>query len=310
MTCFSPVRAFRAVAPNKRGRRPIVFSRRESGSDESVSISCGQCIGCRLERSRQWAMRCMHEASLYDDNCFVTLTYNDANLPVGGTLVRRDLQLFLKRLRKFSVKRRGRGFRFYACGEYGDETFRPHFHVLLFDYNFRDRYTWRRSVSGNKLSRSEELERLWSVGSSEIGDVTFQSAGYVARYCVKKVVGRAAAEHYLRYDCEGRPYQLLPEFAAMSLKPGIGRPWLLRFQADVYPHDFVIVNGRKVKPPRFYDKYLESVDPDAYDVMIDAREPDSSAEWVRRVAESTKDRLRVKEEVAASRLATFVKRGL
>lgn len=312
LACYHPLRAYRAAIPNEKGRRPLLFSRRESGSDEGVDIACGQCIGCRLERSRQWAIRSMHEASLYDDNCFLTLTYSDEHLPLGGTLVRRDFQLFLKRVRKYAVRRRGRSFRFYGCGEYGESTFRPHYHVLCFDLDFPDKRPWRKSPSGHSLCRSEELEDLWGFGSAELGGVTFHSAGYVARYCLKKVVGKGAAAHYLRRDAEGREYQLLPEFAAQSL--GVGRPWLERFKSDVYPDDFVVVNGRKMKPPVFYDRYLEKNFPDEYDELLERKDARAvvvdNGVSVSRVDGRYVRRLHVKEEVAASRLATFSGRSL
>lgn len=310
MACYSPFSAYRAAVPNESGRRPIVFSRRESGSDEVVKLPCGQCVGCRLERARQWSIRCMHEASLYERNCFLTLTYRDEDLPEGGTLVRRDLQLFLKRMRKHVVKSQGRSFRFYGCGEYGDRLLRPHYHLLIFDFDFSDKRKWRRTASGHDLFVSEVLKGLWPLGNSEIGSVSFDSAGYVARYCLKKIVGRAAADHYARVDADGRCCQVLPEFGCNSLKPGVGAPWLSRFSRDVYPDDFVVVNGRKMRPPKFYDRSLERDDPGVFDLLVESREPQSTDDVVRLQAESSRSRLSVREEVAASRLATFSKRSL
>lgn len=317
MSCNHPIEGFRAAVPNEKGRRPIFFNMRKSGSDEVVKLPCGRCIGCRLERARQWSIRCMHEASLHDDNCFLTLTYDDEHLPEGRSLVRRDLQLFLKRMRKHSVSRRGRSFRFYGCGEYGEKNFRPHYHLLCFDFDFRDKKPWRKSPSGHQMYRSETLEELWKLGSSEIGSVSFQSAGYVARYCLKKVVGAKAGEHYLRYDADGRVFSIVPEFAAQSM--GVGRPWLERFKTDVYPHDYVVVNGQKVKPPLYYDRWLEKVSPDEFDLLREKREPQNVEELVARLDDapviSRVDgrfvrRGAVREEVAASKLATFTGRSL
>jgi hypothetical protein len=110
-------------------------SRNKKGVDGTLELPCGQCIGCRLERSRQWAMRCLHESSLYDRNAFVTLTYDDEHLPPGGSLNYPDFQRFMKRLRKNSKS----PIRFYMGGEYGESTLRPHFHVCLFGYDFPDK---------------------------------------------------------------------------------------------------------------------------------------------------------------------------
>lgn len=309
MSCYSPLRVWRDVRPDNFGVRSIHFNPPRRGADvEDFSLPCGQCIGCRLERSRQFAMRCMHEASLYDRNCFVTLTYTDEFLPDNGSLRRRDLQLFLKLLRKHVVRIQGRSFRFYGCGEYGDLNNRPHYHFCMFDFDFSDKKPWRKTGSGHVLFRSESLERIWKMGNCEIGSVTFESAAYVARYCLKKINGEKANEHYSRLDSDGRIVRIEPEFSAMSNRPGVGQPWLDRFACDVYPSDFVIVNGRKVKPPRFYDKKIALMQGDALD--LDERLPQSGDEDAAMKFERSRARLVVKEEVAASRLATFSKRSL
>lgn len=145
-----------------------------------MTVSCGQCIGCRLERSRQWAVRCMHEKQMHDDACFITLTYDDDNLPFGETLVLSDWQKFMKRL----VKKNG-PIRFYHCGEYGDDTNRPHYHAILFGYRPDDPELF--STSGEtKLYASPSLRNTWGMGHCTFGDATFETAAYVARYITKK----------------------------------------------------------------------------------------------------------------------------
>ena len=118
MPCYHPIPGYRAKSTNPSGKRSIVFNLSEGFKNFAVSVPCGRCIGCRLERARQWSIRCIHEASLYEANCFVTLTYDDDNLPLDGSLRPRDMVLFLKRLRK----RFGPGIRFFQCGEYGDKS--------------------------------------------------------------------------------------------------------------------------------------------------------------------------------------------
>lgn len=230
------------------GKRGFTFRFQDGFKDKPVQLPCGKCIGCRLEYSRQWAIRCMHEAQLHEDNCFVTLTYDDDHLPPGGTLVPRNFTLFMKRLRK----QFGAGIRFFHCGEYGSKLQRPHHHVLLFGHRFPDERPLQLLGQANPLRRSETLETLWPYGFSTIGDVTFETAAYVARYSIKKVNGSKAAEHY-----QGRH----PEYLTMSRRPGIGSAWIHKWAGQVYRpgQDFVISGDQKTKPPRYYDKIAEKL---------------------------------------------------
>lgn len=246
MTCYHPIRAWRSLGGRQaNGKWPVVFNQKDGYSDLEVEIPCGRCIGCRLERSRQWAMRCVLESQLYERNCFLTLTYRDADLPSDGSVSVRALQLFLKRLRKrYSDER----IRFFACGEYGSKRFRPHYHMLLFNHCFDDATLWRRRA-GQLLYRSAVLEELWPYGFSTIGDLTFESAAYCARYILKKVTGEDSREHY------GERH---PEFVTMSRKPGIASAWFDKFHQDVYPGDRVVLRGGlSLLPPRFFDKLYE-----------------------------------------------------
>lgn len=296
MPCYHPLRAYRCASGE------VVFvERRPYDIVAQLSLPCGQCIGCRLERSRQWAMRCMHEASLYEQNSFVTLTYSDEFLPVRGQLDYSEFQRFMKRLRK----RVGKPVRFYMCGEYGSENWRPHFHACLFNWDAPDKRYWSSSASGEKVYRSAFLEELWPFGASCLGSVTFESAAYVARYCVQKVTGHNAKFHYRRVD-ENGVYQLVPEFNHMSLKPGVGSPWLSKWKTDVYPHDYVIVNGVKVKPPKYYDKLFEVADPDAFEEMKFRRELEGRS----RYSDNTMERLAVKEIVTTAKVSQLVRSSI
>lgn len=242
MACFHPLTAWRAPPGQQYGSKDISFDPRSNvpGSQE-LKLPCGRCIGCRLERSRQWAMRCMHEASLYDYNCFLTLTYDDGHLPDGNSLNVEDYQLFMKRLRKMY----GSGIRFFHCGEYGEKFERPHHHAIIFNFDFPDKVPISRTSSGYLWS-SDSLSALWGKGFCSIGDVTFDSCAYVARYIMKKINGDLADEHY-----QGR----MPEYLTMSRRPGIAAGWFDEFSSDVYPKDFVTIrDGIKCKPPRFYDR--------------------------------------------------------
>lgn len=232
---------------------------------------------------------------MHENNCFITLTYNDENLG-SPSLEYRDFQLFCKRLR-----RKMGPFRFYMCGEYGETFRRPHFHACLFGLFFEDRTWLRRLPSGFDLYRSPTLEGLWPFGYSSIGDVTFESAAYVSRYIVKKVTGNAASGHYVSEDGE----VLEPEFTHMSLKPGIGATWFEKYYKEVYPRDYVVIRGQKCKPPRYYDDKFRDVDPVAmefvdYERYIKAGKVSD---------DTTPERLAVREKVAKARLE-FKKRTL
>lgn len=282
MPCRKPMLAWQTASGD------IVFVER-LGKDvvRELQLPCKQCIGCRLERSRQWAMRCLHEASLHERKCFVTLTYD--KVPINGDLYYTDFQKFIRRLRK----KTGEDIRYYMCGEYGEETQRPHFHAILFGIDFDDKILYKNLSSGFALYTSKFLERMWGYGFCPIGDVTFESAGYVARYCVQKITGDKGriAERYGRFDeLSGAPFLLTPEFNKMSLKPGIGAPFLEKWRTDIYPHDYVIVRGQKMNPPKYYDRLYADAFPDDWDQLQFEREKKGRANY----EDNTDDRLAVK----------------
>lgn len=321
-----------------------------------MHLPCGRCIGCKLERSKQWAIRLMHEAQLHEANSFLNLTYDDkkrerqdggASSPPNPTESLRDssspstvksqtsrdnrdqeprdpsaredahakraheqslhvrhVQLFLKRLRKDQEKRGLAKIRYYAAGEYGDKRSRPHYHIALFGEEFsEDRYHWRTTEAGHKLYRSPRLEALWTHGNCEIGNLTFESAAYIARYVTKKMTGPKAEEHYKRRDqVTGEEFMVTPEFSIMSRGgkrgKGLGGSWLEKFVTDVYPHDYVVMNGQQLKPPRFYDKHYEAMEPQIMAHIKLERE----LEGATNAGDNTPERLRSKETVATARL--------
>lgn len=245
-------------------------------------------------RSREWAIRCIHEASLHERNCFVTLTYADEHLPEGRSLHKPDFQKFMKRLRKAN----GAGIRFYYCGEYGSQYGRPHYHAILFNFDFCDKKLWRvqREVP---LYTSEHLQELWPFGFSTIGSVTFESAAYVARYIMKKVNGAAADDHYDWIDPDtGEIHRRLPEYTDQSRRPGIASEWVKKYSKDIFPDDFVVIKGKKIKPPRFYDKLLEIHDPELHKEIKDQRIKAAAAHS----SNQTPERLAVREIVQQSKL--------
>lgn len=260
MPCFRPLKGYRSRELTDKGKRKIVFNINAGFADMQVEVPCGQCIGCRLERSRQWAIRCVHEAQLHEANSFITLTYNNQNLPKNNSLRLKDFQDFMKRLRKKYGK-----VRYFHCGEYGEKFQRPHYHVILFGLDFKDKKLHSNSL-GNKLYVSESLDKLWqNKGHCLIGDVTFESAAYVARYITKKITGEAAEEHYSTVIPEtGEVIKRKPEYITMSRRPGIGKNWLEKFKDDIYPEDFVVIRNKLMKPPKYYDRIYEVEYPDEY----------------------------------------------
>lgn len=247
-------------------------------------------------------MRIMHEASLHEHNWFVTLTYDYDHMPrnesgdIVPTLVHRDFQLFMKRLRK----KYGQGIKYYMCGEYGEKNNRPHYHAILFNVDFPDKVLHPDSSRGNSLYVSSILDAIWDNGMCVIGNVTFQSAAYVARYVMKKRTGDNffVKQHYQRFDSNtGEIFDVEPEYARMSLNPAIGKDWFKTFKDDVYPSDFHIMNGVKVHPPKYYDiLYSREINNNLTDIK-EKRIKRAKA----KSEEYTPERLAVREKCARSR---------
>lgn len=239
MVCYHPVKGYRSPSGQ------IVTSRKAGYSDLEVTRACGGCVGCRLEYSRRWAIRIAHEASLYENNVFLTLTYRDEDLPENDSLDVRDWQLFMKRLKKRSA---GRSIRFFHCGEYGETTHRPHYHAILFNYDFSDKEYLKQTETGHPIYTSALLDGIWQKGDCYIGSVTFESAAYCGRYVMKKLTGARKSEYGSR----------TPEYCTQSRNPGVGKPWLEKWKQDVFPNDFVVLDGQKQRVPAYYDNMVSS----------------------------------------------------
>lgn len=287
MTCYSPLEAWRlddgSISFNPKFR--FGFSR--------LTLPCGQCRGCRLERSRQWAIRCIHEAQMHSRNCFITLTYAPEHLPPNGSLVLEHWQRFMKRLRK----RFGSNIRFFHCGEYGAKLQRPHYHACLFNFDFDDKVLWK-VCNGEKLFLSSTLSELWPFGFSTVGSVTFESAAYVARYILKKITGDRAKDHYSVVDADGLVSCRRPEYVTMSRRPGIASGWYDKFGSDVFPSDQVVVRGRAMRPPRYYDNKLKIAQPFEYEAVLQSR----WEQMQKHLDNCTPERLAVRYEVLKARL--------
>lgn len=302
MGCFYPLRA--TQFPNGE----IVIHARTPGIHNystpahlgrDIKLPCNRCIGCKMQRAQEWAVRCLHESQQHESNCFLTLTIATEHLALiapGGSLSLSVHQKFMKRLRAALAPRQ---ISFYMCGEYGEKLSRPHYHYLLFNYDFPDKQYVKKSDSGELLYESPSLNLLWPYGKAWIGQVTYDSCAYVASYVMKKLNGEKALEHYRRQDEAGNDYWLEPEFNQMSRRPAIAQKWWAQFHQDVIVDDVIVKqNGGLMKPPRYYDKLLELMDPAALAVQKMRRERRA----LQLQEDSTPQRLEERETVLKGKL--------
>ncbi len=306
MACNKPLKAYARPSPIEPGKKelhfvsqfttPSIVFKGHLYSDQ-FEIPCGQCMACRLKYSRDWATRCMLEASQYEHNYFVTLTYNDYYVPQNIlkyidkhtgefieetvlTLRYKDVQDFLKRLRtKFKRDLDFEGVRFYGCQEYGPTTNRPHYHMILFNCPLPDLKPVANNFNGDIYYESEFLNDVWSVydkksgirvpiGYVSIAECSYQTCAYVARYMTKKHKGLDAAYY--------SDHNIAPEGSFMSRKPGIARNYFDSNSDKIYEFDQIIITGsdgkaKRVRPPRYYDNLYDIFSPEDYQRVKQAR---------------------------------------
>lgn len=297
MSCYSPITLYRSKSGRDRvtGRWPLSTAS-EGYRDRPVDVACGRCVGCRLDRSRVWATRLMHELKMHESAYFVTLTYDDEHLVWGSefaTLFPPHVSLFIRSLRKRSKQK----VRYYAVGEYGESTGRPHYHAILFGLHLSD-LKFHSTSNGHNLYTSKFMDSVWSYGHVTIGSVTFESCAYCARYMMKKQYGQNSSI-YSELGVE-------PEFARMSLKPGIGLKFYEKFESDIFPADQVVLRGGvRSKPPRYYfEKYAKSNPKSAKKIVLE-REAAAKASQ----GDNTPRRRAIKEVIKKAQI-TLLKRKL
>jgi len=266
MPCASPLTAYR---PTNGG--PVRFSRPQQTTYTPIQLPCGKCILCREEHARQWAVRITNEASLWEFNSFVTLTYDDEHLPANGQLNYKDLQDFWKRLRK-----KVGPLRYYSVGEYGDKTNRPHYHACIFGHAFQHNRTILRTEP-YLLWTNPTLLETWGKGHVSVGALTFQTAQYTASYVTKKL---GYMHRYTQLDREsGELLDMVQPRAFISNGGGrqtgrqaaIGKLFLEKHGDHIYAHDSVVINGKEQKPPRYYDNWLKQRSEIALQMVKDQR---------------------------------------
>lgn len=298
MTCYRPIKAYRSRERNPAtGKYGITFNATQALVEgSSLALPCGRCVGCLSDKAKTWALRCYHEAQMHEHNCFITLTYDNETVPADYSVKLRDWQLFMKRLRK---RVGSNAIRFFACGEYGDKGLRPHYHALLFGYDLPDKEFYRTNKRGDRYYRSEFLNEVWGNGTqNEVSSVTYKSARYCAGYVIKKQININKPDHYHRVSpVDGHIYEVAREFAVMSRRPGVGTTWFEKFHSDAFPSDFLIVEGRRVKPPQFYFQRLDELEQQRV-----KRVRKRFAAQPRQKLNSTSARLKAREEIQQRRL--------
>lgn len=263
MRCTSPL----SVGFNADGRTLCWSPTKYSKQYAPIQLPCGKCIACRLERSRQTAVRCVHEAQLHENNAFITLTYSDKYLK-SDKLIYDDFQKFMKRLRKYryesfsgplETKEQYDQIKIscLVTGEYGDRSKRPHWHALLFNWDWPDKETVGQSDLGDKIFTSPLLSQLWPMGRTESGSVTFRSASYVARYALKKLYHGADGSH--RYE----------PISKRSVRPAIGKRWIERYWRDVFSYGYIVLpDGSQCGIPRYYETWFKNNKPQEWEHYV------------------------------------------
>lgn len=280
MNCTNPLKVFFKL--DSAGKKQLTFYNPNTFKlpfdsypvENRLEIPCGQCISCRLNYSRNWAIRCMLEASTSKDCYFITLTYGDklsdtarSNFSidentgdildsfVSHTLVKRHLQLFIKRLRKyFSDHYNLDGIRFFACGEYGPSNMRPHYHLIVFNCPIPDLEFHHNNFRGDIFYSSKIIDDLWGYGFTTIGDCNYETCSYTARYIMKKQKGKGSKIY--------NELGIIPPFVVMSRRPGIAREWFDSHSEDIYSFDQLVLSRRdgkpiKARPPSYFDKLYD-----------------------------------------------------
>lgn len=266
MPCYQPLSVQQYIS-GRDLKTVTIFNSKQPNAE----LPCGRCVGCLLERAKEWGLRCHHEAQMHEQNCFITLTYDEEHIPQDRSLRPDDFTKFLKRLRK-----RVGPIRYFMCGEYGNAPgYRPHYHAIIFGYDFPNKRLVNIRTNKNRVYTSPLLSDLWPHGSHEIGSVTYKSANYVARYILKKQQGDQDEifNRYVIVDPDtGEMHSRELEYTRCSLKPGIGETFFNKYTSDFFPHDYAIMpDGRRTPVPAYYRRLLQRNMPELAETLRLAR---------------------------------------
>lgn len=278
--CTNLIRGYRSRERSpKSGRRGLVTSLRKGLHDLPAVVPCQQCMECRLKKSREDALRCVHEASLHDENSVVTLTYAPEHLPRDGGLNPPDAVKFIKDLRAWEDYHAGkegkppRRFITWGCAEYGEKGGRPHYHIILFGYDFRDKEPYGHEPG---YYTSDILTQIWGKGQTQIMDLTFESAAYVARYITKKLNISVATPQAKAKIIKEKYGDKLPEQTVCLTQKGLGKEWYNEWKKEIYNGDIVYrstKDGKRIPmtPPKYYDRRYEIEHNEQYERIKNAR---------------------------------------
>lgn len=304
MACPKPLKGW--VGP----KGGIVFDKTKSPTLIEMEVPCGQCWSCRLARSREWALRLIKEKSYWpeEQSLFITLTYNNENLPEDGSINIKHFQKFMKNLRDHFTRRNNDSvvrpnIKYFHCGEYGTECKncgkskimhergeacdnyqeqlgRPHYHAIIFGISFADMELFKKTKAGSLIYKSETLNKIWNKGFVSIGEVTFESCAYTARYIMKKINGDQAEDHYQKTVInhstgEINNFQVQPEYITMSRNPAIAKEYFEENAHDIAKHDGCLLQRQGkaflTVPPRYFLKKLAEKEPDTVEAIKQKR---------------------------------------
>lgn len=255
--CTQPLEAFE----NPEKGRPIFGWTGHKLGLPRIELPCGKCPECQKDYYTAWASRGSRELLQWSSSVFITLTYSDEHLPRNNSLRKEDIQLFIKRVKKYFHSSKDNPIRQTYCGEYGEKTLRPHYHAILYNCDFPDKKKHYISNSNHQVYTSERLTLLWGKGNAEFGYATPSSIAYVYKYILKKKTRREKLQPLI-IERDGITYEVAHEFVESSRNPGIGA---IARDSQSIKKGYLSVNGQKKKIPKYYLEYLRKNDPVAYD---------------------------------------------
>lgn len=273
MSCFRPIECWRMDNDTKLSFNTSNLAKYEKHRVQKLHVPCGKCIGCLLDRSNDMATRIWCETQNWQNNCFITLTYNNKNLPKNKQLVKSDLQKFWKRLRYYEkgyeywdnpvTEKHENPIRYYSCGEYGSKNGRPHYHACVFNWKPSDLKFYKYNHQGDPLYTSKSLSKIWGKGYVIIGNLNYQSACYVARYVTKKLYGQIAKIIYK---------DKVPEFTESSRNGGIGIMKWIKDKIKIIENKGIFIKIKdtvKLKNiPKYFMKKWKESDPDDAEIFV------------------------------------------
>lgn len=308
--CTRELTAYR----NPTGGRPIFGWEGVKEGLTELKLPCGKCPECVKDYYTSWATRGSRELLNWESSVFVTLTFNEENLPratgycsrctnphpIANSLCKSTIQDFIKRVKKNLGSTKDNPIRQSYCGEYGDKNGRPHYHVILYNCDFPDRVPHYISESGHQVYKSEKLQSMWEFGNAEFGYATSASIAYLYKYILKKKTRKEKEKGPLVIESNGITYEVAHEFIESSRNPGIGA--CMR-GTDSIKKGFLTVNGVKKKLPKYYMEWLREHMPDTYDYL-------SNLKFDFMLQKPVESPLRKKQKEEAQKRLTDTKRKL